>query len=65
MIRKKQRTYRKYQKQKTKKNFDNYKKCQKETKQEIKRAKRDFERKLAQNIKDDLKSFYAYVRSKQ
>ena len=65
MIRRKQRAFRKYQNQKTSKNFDHYKKCQKETKQEIRKAKRDFERKLAQNIKEDSKSFYAYVRSKQ
>ena len=30
----------------------------------MRQAKKDFERKLAQNIKDDSKSFYAYVRSK-
>ena len=29
------------------------------------KAKRNFEHKLAQNIKSDSKSFYAYVRSKQ
>ena len=28
-------------------------------------SKRNFEHKLAQNIKSDSKSFYAYVRSKQ
>ena len=32
---------------------------------EIRKAKRNFEHKLAQNIKSDSKSFYAYVRSKQ
>jgi len=31
---------------------------------EIRRAKYNFERKLADNIKRDTKSFYAYVRSK-
>jgi len=31
---------------------------------EIKKAKRNFEKKLAQNIKHDFKSFFAYVRSK-
>ena len=33
--------------------------------QEVRKSKRNFELKLAQNIKSDSKSFYAYVRSKQ
>ena len=41
-----------------------YVKATKEVKKEIKKAKKKFESKLAQNIKDDKKSFYAYVRSK-
>ena len=32
---------------------------------EVRKYKRNFELKLAQNIKSDSKSFYAYVRSKQ
>ena len=32
---------------------------------EVRKSKRKFEEKLAQNIKSDSKSFYAYVRSKQ
>ena len=32
---------------------------------EVRKAKRNFEHKFAQNIKSDSKSFYAYVRSKQ
>jgi hypothetical protein len=36
-----------------------------ESVKENKKAKRDFEEKLANNIKNDSKSFYAYVRSKQ
>ena len=32
---------------------------------EIRRSKRRFETKLAANIKDDVKSFYAYVSSKR
>ena len=31
----------------------------------VRKSKRNFEHKLAQNIKSDSKSFYAYVRSKQ
>ena len=32
---------------------------------QVRKSKRNFEHKLAQNIKSDSKSFYAYVRSKQ
>ena len=32
---------------------------------EVRKSKQNFELKLAQNIKSDSKSFYAYVRSKQ
>ena len=32
---------------------------------EVRKSKLNFELKLAQNIKSDSKSFYAYVRSKQ
>ena len=35
------------------------------TTNEVRKSKRNFEHKLAQNIKSDSKSFYAYVRSKQ
>ena len=37
----------------------------KETTNEIRESKRNFERKLAANIKQDSKSFFAYIRSKQ
>ena len=65
MIRRKERAWTRYQKQWTTKNHEHYKRCQKEAKQEVRQAKKDFERKLAQNIKEDSKSCYAYVRSKQ
>ena len=32
---------------------------------EVRKSKRNFEHKLAQHIKSDSKSFYAYVKSKQ
>ena len=35
------------------------------TTDEVRKSKRNFEHKLAQTIKSDSKSFYAYVRSKQ
>ena len=37
----------------------------KETTNEIRESKRNFERKLAANIKQDSKSFFAYIISKQ
>ncbi len=41
-----------------------FKKCRNEINTEIRKAKINFETKLADNIKEDPKSFYAYVRSK-
>ena len=64
-VRRKHKAWRKYQKRKTIESKQHYKKCQTEAKQETRIAKRDFEKKLAENIKTDPKSFYAYVRSKQ
>ena len=45
--------------------YDEYKQKLRISVQENKKAKLDFEEKLANNIKRDNKSFYAYVRSKQ
>ena len=41
-----------------------YVKAEKEAKQEVEKARRTFENKLANNIKSDVKSFFAYARSK-
>jgi hypothetical protein len=41
-----------------------YKKASRSARIEIRKAKRNFEKKLAENIKRDTKSFFAYVRSK-
>jgi len=60
MVRKKHKTYAKY----NSKNHPAYRKANKEAKREIKKAKREVEAKLAKHIKDDKKSFFAYVRSK-
>ena len=38
--------------------------CRNKITADIRKAKREFETKLAENIKEDSKSFYAYVRSK-
>jgi len=41
-----------------------YVKASKMARSEVKRAKYNFESKLARNIKTDVKSFYAYVRKR-
>src|SRR6266496_2913247 len=45
--------------------FTNYKEMQRITQNIIRSAKRNFEQRLAKNVKNDNKSFFAYVRSKQ
>ena len=45
--------------------YDAYKEALNAAPNEVRKSKRNFEHKLAQNIKLDSKSFYAYVRSKQ
>ena len=45
--------------------YDAYKEALNAATNEVRKSKRNFEHKLAQNIKSDSKSFYAYIRSKQ
>ena len=47
------------------KDYEVYKEAIHAATNEVRKSKRNFELKLAQNIKSDSKSFYAYVRSKQ
>ena len=47
------------------KDYDAYKEELNAATNEVRKSKRNFEHKLAQNIKSESKSFYAYVRSKQ
>ena len=49
----------------TDKDYDAYKEALNAATNEVRKSKRNCEHKLAQNIKSDSKSFYAYVRSKQ
>ena len=49
----------------TDKDYDAYKEALNAATNEVRKSKRNFEHKLAQNIKSDSKSFYAYVRTKQ
>lgn len=61
LIKRKQKLYAKY------KNAEHpaYKSAAKEAKRELRRSRRKFEKQLAENIKSDAKSFYAYVGSKR
>ncbi len=47
------------------KDYEVYKEALNAATNEVWKSKRNFEHKLAKNIKSDSKSFYAYVRSKQ
>ena len=47
------------------KDYEVYKEALNAATNEVRKSKRNFEHKLAQNIKADSRSFYAYVRSKQ
>ena len=65
MIRKKQRLQKAYKRTGKVEEYTKYKDALKETTNEIRESKRNFERKLAADIKQDSKSFFAYIRSKQ
>ena len=47
------------------KDYDAYKEALNAATNEVRKSKRNFEHKLAQHIKSDSKSFYAYIRTKQ
>ena len=64
-IRYKQSMWRVYKHTGKDKDYEVYKEALNAATNEVRKSKRDFEHKLAQNIKSDSKSFYAYVRSKQ
>ena len=59
-VRKQRKVYRKYKDA----THPAYLQAQKKAKVEIKKARKEFEKKLAKNIKEDRKSFFAYARSK-
>jgi len=60
-VKKKRKVYAKYKDRK----HPAVEKANREASEEVKRAKQNFEDKLAKNIKQDTKSFFAYVRSKK
>ena len=64
-IRYKQNMWRVYKHTWPDKDYDAYKEALNTATNEVRKSKRNVEQKLAQNIKSDSKSFYAYVRSKQ
>ena len=64
-IRYKQNMWRVYKHTGKDKDYDAYKEALHAATNEDRKSKRNFEHKLAQNIKSDSKSFYAYVRNKQ
>ena len=64
-IRYKQNMWRVYKHTGTDTDYDAYKEALNAATNEVRKSKRNFEQQLAQNVKSDSKSFYAYVRSKQ
>ena len=64
-LRYKQNMWRVYKHAGNDKDYEVYKEALNAATNEVRKAKRNFEHKLAQNIKSDSKSFYAYVRSRQ
>ena len=64
-IRYKQNMWRIYKHTGNDKDYDANKEALNAATNVVRKSKRNFEHKLAQNIKSDSKSFYAYVRSKQ
>ena len=64
-IRHKQNMWRVYKHTGKDKDYEAYKEALNAATNYVRKSNRNFEHKLAQNIKSDSKSFYAYVRSKQ
>ena len=64
-IRYKQNMWRVYKHTGKDTDYDAYKYAQNAATNEVRKSKRNVEHKLAQHLKSDSKSFYAYIRSKQ
>ena len=64
VIRKKRKLWTKYKERKEYRDYLIYKSAESKVKKEVYKAKRDFEVKLAKDIKKNPKAFYSYVRSK-
>ena len=63
-IRRKRKKWKKFKESGRQEDYLAFKVIQSQTTLAVKEAKRDFEKKLAKNIKKDSKSFYAYYREK-
>jgi hypothetical protein len=62
-IRDKHKAYNKYRKNKSQPNLENYKKAKNQATLVVRAARESFESRLADNIKDNPKEFWAYVKS--
>ena len=65
LVAKKKKIWRRYRQTGRRELLERFNEVNRETKEVIKRAKEEFEHSMAMNIKQDPKTFYAYVRSKQ
>ena len=63
-IRKKRKLWKRYSQSRDYEDHQAYKKVEKEVQRSIRKAKRDFERKLAKSAKSNPKEFYSYIKSK-
>jgi hypothetical protein len=61
-VKKKRKKWKQYRESGCQEDFEAYRQCQNETTRKIREDKKDFETKLAKNIKSGTKSFHAYAR---
>ena len=64
IVRKKAKLWRKYKETREYMDYLKYKKVERESKKEIAKVKKDFEKRLAKDVKTNPKKFYSYVKSK-
>ena len=63
LIRKKEEMWKIYRKRKSQRSFSRYKRARNKVTSEIRKAKYNFEHRLAKEVRDNPKSFFAYARS--
>ena len=63
-IRKKRKLWKRYSQSRDYEDHQAYKRVEKEVQRSVRKAKRDFERKLAKSAKSNPKQFYSYIKSK-
>ena len=64
-VRKKRKLWQKYTGTRGNQDFLNYKKCERGVKKLVKKTKKNFEKKLAQNAKCNPRAFFKYLSSKK